>query len=298
VKESTMPAPNWQISVHVGVFQAILSSSWRLQKILRLLDLRVPSDPKHVQKKTKKVVDTPLHLWNSFATHGNIQIQNNMRTKTLLAAAAMLAAGFASSMAQSNVYSLNVVGYVNYTFVGGGLFTATANPLNTSSNTLAGIFGTGSPLTGLPAGSQVQKWDYTLQDFVPYTKTPVGSGWGANAAVPIVPGQAVFVKITGASYTNTYVGEVLQGNLTNATLANFNFIGNLVPDSGTATQVGLVPAAGAQVQKWSTSLQDFVLSSKTPIGWSGAGEPSFAPGDGFFLKNNAAYNWVRNFTVQ
>jgi hypothetical protein len=222
-----------------------------------------------------------------------------MRTKTLLAAAAMLAAGLASSMAQSNVYSLNVVGYVNYTFVGGGLFTATASPLNTSSNTLAGIFGTGNPLTGLPAGSQVQAWSYALQDFVPYTKTPVGSGWGANAAVPIVPGQGVFVKInTAGNYTNTYVGEVLQGNLTNNTLVNFNLIGNMVPDSGTATQVGLVPAPGAQVQKWSTSLQDFVLSSKTPLGWSGAGEPSFVPGDGFFLKNNTAYPWVRNFTVQ
>jgi hypothetical protein len=91
---------------------------------------------------------------------------------------------------------------------------------------------------------------------------------------------------------------VLQGSLANNTLPNFNLIGNMVPDSGTATAVGLVPAAGAQVQKWSTTLQDFVLSSKTPIGWSGAGEPSFAPGDGFFLKNNTAYSWVRNFTVQ
>src|SRR5207249_3273515 len=75
--------------------------------------VRVSDGAKNVQKKTKKVVDSPLRLWNSLATHGNIQIQNNMRTKTLLAAAAMLAAGFASSMAQSNVYSLNVVGYVN-----------------------------------------------------------------------------------------------------------------------------------------------------------------------------------------
>jgi hypothetical protein len=94
------------------------------------------------------------------------------------------------------------------------------------------------------------------------------------------------------------VGEVLQGSLTNATLANFNLIANLVPDSGTAPQVGLEPAAGAQVQKWSVAAQDFVTSSKTPIGWSGAGEPSFVPGDGFFLKNGAAYDWVRNFTVQ
>jgi hypothetical protein len=150
----------------------------------------------------------------------------------------------------------------------------------------------------LPAGTQVQVWDYALQDFVPYTKQPIGDGWsGTGESVPFAPGQAVFVKITGSSVTNTFVGEVLQGNLTNNTLANFNLIGNMVPDSGTATAVGLVPAAGAQVQKWDVTAQDFVLSSKTPIGWSGAGEPNFVPGDGFFLKNNTPYSWVRNFTV-
>lgn len=201
-------------------------------------------------------------------------------------------------MAQSNVYSLNVVGYVNKTLVGGGLFTAVANPLNTTNNTLSGIFGNAT--SGLPAGSQVQVWDHALQDFAAYTKQPVGDGWsGTGESVPFAPGQAVFVKITGASVTNTFVGEVMQGSLTNSTLPNFNLIGNMVPDSGTATVVGLVPAPGAQVQKWDTTLQDFVLSSKTPLGWSGAGEPSFAPGDGFFLKNgpSASYNWIRNFTV-
>jgi hypothetical protein len=199
-------------------------------------------------------------------------------------------------MAQSNVYSLNVVGYVNKTLVGGGLFTAVANPLTTTNNTLSGIFG--GATTGLPAGTQVQVWDHALQDFVPYTKQPVGDGWsGTGESVPFAPGRAVFVKVAGAAITNTFVGEVLQGNLTNSTLVNFNLIGNMVPDSGTATAIGLVPAAGANVQKWDVAAQDFVLSTKTPIGWSGAGEPSFVPGDGFFLRNNAPYNWVRNFTV-
>lgn len=218
-----------------------------------------------------------------------------MRTKTLLIGVA-LAAGMASAVAQSNVYSLNVVGYVNKTLVGGGLFTAVANPLNTTNNTLSGVFGDAT--TGLPAGTQVQVWDYALQDFVPYTKQPVGDGWSGNGeSVPFAPGQAVFVRITGSDVTHTFVGEVLQGSLTNSTLQNFNFIGNMVPDSGTATAIGLVPAAGANVQKWDVVAQDFVLSTKTPIGWSGAGEPSFEPGEGFFLRNNTPYDWVRNFTV-
>ena len=224
-----------------------------------------------------------------------------MRTKTLILAAALTAAGLASSLAQSNVYSLNVVGYVNKTLTGGSLFTLINNPLNTTNNTLAGIFGAGG--VGLPSGSQVQVWDYGTQDFIAYTKQPVGPGFsGGGATVPFPVGKGVFVKInTVGDYTNTFVGEVLQGNLTNATLANFNLIGSLVPQAGLASaDLGLNPAPGAQVQRWDVGIQDFVISTKTPVvnGWSGAGQPNLAVGEGFFLKNNTPYDWVRNFTVQ
>ncbi len=64
-----------------------------------------------------------------------------MRTKTLFIVAAALAAGLATSVAQQNVYSQNVVGYVNKVFTGGGNYTAIANPLNTTNNTLAGLLG-------------------------------------------------------------------------------------------------------------------------------------------------------------
>ena len=51
-------------------------------------------------------------------------IQNKMRTKTLLLTAALSAAGIASSMAQ--VYSVNAVGYVNTPLVTG--FNLISNP--------------------------------------------------------------------------------------------------------------------------------------------------------------------------
>jgi hypothetical protein len=220
-----------------------------------------------------------------------------MRTK-LIAAAALLAAGIASSMAQSNVYSLNVVGYVNRTFVGGGLFTCAANPLNTTNNTLAGVFGGAG--VGLPTGSQVQVWNPGTQDFSIYGKIPILTGWGSGGAtVPFAPGQAVFVKspVSGTDYTNTYVGEVMQGSLTNSTGANFNLVGSITPQAGLATALSLVPAPGAQVQQWDVVNQSLVVHGKTPIGWSG-GEPNIEVGEGFFLKNNTPYGWVQNFTVQ
>src|ERR1043165_8066346 len=57
-----------------------------------------------------------------------------MRTKTLVCAA-ILAAGLASSMAQSNVYSLNVVGYYNVV-IPGGTKVMVANQLNTTNKPL------------------------------------------------------------------------------------------------------------------------------------------------------------------
>src|SRR6266446_1325324 len=104
------------------------------------------------KKKSKKSLTPPCASGIVWATHGNIQIQNNMRTKTLLAAAAMLAAGLASSMAQSNVYSLNVVGYVNKVMPSGGKYIMISNPLNTTSNTINSL------LSGAAVGSQFLKF--------------------------------------------------------------------------------------------------------------------------------------------
>ena len=67
-----------------------------------------------------------------------------MRTKTILTAAALLAAGALTSMAQSNVFSLNVVGYYNLSLTNG--FQLVANQLDLDgtgvNNTLQSVFGT------------------------------------------------------------------------------------------------------------------------------------------------------------
>ncbi len=57
-----------------------------------------------------------------------------MRTKTLLIAAAALAAAVTSSQAQSTVYSQNIVGYVNQVLPGAGVFTSVVAPLQGTTN--------------------------------------------------------------------------------------------------------------------------------------------------------------------
>jgi hypothetical protein len=132
-----------------------------------------------------------------------------MKTKTLLIAAAALAAGVISSEAQ--VYSQNIVGYVNVPVKLG--FNTVANPLDNSiNNSLTNI------ITPGPAydGSTVSLWTGTTYSSVTIDST-VATGVadsGDNFAVtpPVLnPGQAFFFNNTVASNTVTAVGNVHVG---------------------------------------------------------------------------------------
>jgi hypothetical protein len=215
-----------------------------------------------------------------------------MRTKTLLAAAAMLAAGFASSLAQSNVYSLNVVGYVNKVIAGGGpngSYTAVANPLNAATNTI------GALLSSLPSGAAVLKWN-GVDDYDIYDK--VGANFVPNGNASLAPGEGVLIYLLSGSVTNTFVGEVLQGNLTNAYAAGLTMSGNKVPDSGPVSSMQLtnVPS-GSALLKWNFALQDFDIFDRVGANWIPA-TPTLDVGESFFMSAISPFNWVRNFTVQ
>src|SRR5882762_2203521 len=153
-----------------------------------------------------------------------------MRTKTLHCAAA-LAAGVATSMAQSNVYSLNVVGYVNTSLVGSGagLFQMIANPLNATNNTLGALIPSGPP-----DFSALYKWNGAGFDIATFF---LGS-WD-HPEYTLNPGEGGIMQSTGP-WTNTFVGEVLQGSLSNSTTsAGFAIRASKVPQSGTLTILGL-----------------------------------------------------------
>jgi hypothetical protein len=215
--------------------------------------------------------------------------------------AAALAAG--AFMAQAQVYSVNIVGYVNTPLQGLQKFTAVSNPLDDGTNTYASVFG--GVGTGLPSGSQVQRW--TGASFSSANKVAFGSGWTPAGAdlTAIPPGVGVFVKSPSGSadLTNTFVGEVLTGDLTNTLSANFTLAGNQVPVAGTATEIGLTAAlpgtpSGTQVQKWNPATQSYNAFNRVTFGagWTPS-VPSFTVGEGWFVKNNSgvAQDWVQSF---
>lgn len=231
----------------------------------------------------------------------------NMRTKTLVLAAAITAAGLASSMAQSNVYSLNVVGYVNVPIVGDGTYNLLANPLNnTSGNNAVNLFQ--APLIGNT--DQILTWDVNLNDFTDLLTTPtvIGGAWNHDVALP--PGKGFFyVKASSGIKTNTFVGEVVQGSTTNLItgLGTYNLVGSTVPLGGNFTNsiAGLVPAGGDEVLPWDESLNDFRGFAAGQPNWNTGGGGSWnnpncpiEVGRGFFyVRAGANHNWVRTFNV-
>jgi hypothetical protein len=219
-----------------------------------------------------------------------------MRTKTLLAAAAIVAAGLASSMAQSNVYSLNVVGYVNKPYVAG--FNAGSNPLNAPTNDLNHIM-VGSQV---PDNTILFLWNTTLQDFDPSLPTYISgsSSWSPNATLN--PGTGFFL-LAPSAFTNTFVGEVKQGLTTVVISPGFNGIGSPVPIGGSISNVlAQMPALDNDLAfQWDTVTQDFGAIA-TYVGASSTWSPNvnFSVGEGIFYLygGGAPANWNRTFTVQ
>ena len=200
-----------------------------------------------------------------------------MRTKTLLIAAAALAATVISSEAQ--VYS-GVVGYINVTNAP-SQFTLICNALDNGTNTLVSLF------PSVPTGSQIQIWNGS--GFSVATKTP--TSWSPNSTLNV--GQGFFLKIS-SSQTNTLVGAV--DTLPGATVTNnltggvFALIGSPIPFSDTlaSTNLNLKLPTGSQVQIWNGS--GFSVSTKTPTSWSP--NSTIQAGQGFFVKSASTTNFV------
>ena len=220
-----------------------------------------------------------------------------MRTKVLLCAAA-LAASLASSMAQSNVYSLNVVGYYNIT-VGAGQKVMIANQLNTTNNTI------GSLLTAPMVNNNDQLFKYA-GGFTAYQFITALGGWDPDGNGTLNPGEAAFY-VPSVATTLTFVGEVEQGSLTNTLPLSTKVLrASIVPQAGAISTTLLLPGDNndqlftynpTQIPPASYTAYQYI----TALGGWDPSEPMLSVGQGFFYIKAAtglSPSWVRNFTVQ
>jgi hypothetical protein len=255
-------------------------------------------------KKSKKTVDTPPGLWDSRLTHG--KSKNKMRTKTLLVTAALVAAGVASSMAQSNVYSLNVVGYINLPLTKG--FNLLSAPLSGTNNLVGTVLGNTTPV--LDGNALLYTWDSVGGHYAQALSGGGDGTWldanGNPATNTIIPGESFFIFTDQTGVTLTLVGSVSQGPLPIPVNAGFGFYGDPVPVSSDIVSNGFPTLDNSSLYTWNPVAQTYnqaLAGSTTPQGFLDQnGNPvSFAPtvGQGFIYMNpGAATSWPRSFTVQ
>jgi hypothetical protein len=206
-----------------------------------------------------------------------------MRTKTLILAAVLSAVGVATSSAQ--VFSQNAVGYVNKTFTNG--YTLFANPLNNKAangNTLSNLF------PSAPLFANFYKWNGSGFDIATFTP----GGWDLPNLL-LAPGEGAFFN-TDTTFTNTFVGDVEQGNLTNPIPTGFSTKASKVPQAGPVDTLGLTNLSTFDnLYKWNGS--GYTIYTVLPGGTWDPATPSLGIAEGVFLNASVATSWNRTFSV-
>jgi hypothetical protein len=234
-----------------------------------------------------------------------------MRTKTLLLAAVLSAAGIASSLAQA-VYSVNVVGYINLNLSPGlNLITAQLKGTNQNVNT---ILGSTTPV--LAANSLLFTWNATGQKFDNAQIAGGDNKWydpvtGTESTTTVNPGQAFFINNVGAAVTMTLVGEVPTFPVTVSVVNGLGFYGDPAPVSQNIVTNGFPVGDNDLLFTWNPTGQTYNNAligagpSPGPTGWydpvSGT-LTTVAPavGQGFVVNrvSGATTTWNRTFTIQ
>jgi hypothetical protein len=171
-----------------------------------------------------------------------------MRTKTLALSALLGALGTASLVAQTNVYSLNAVGYINVTLAPG--FNIIACQLQTGTNTVANLLNDAS---GIYDGCVVYKYNPAhggyAEDFGDSQGSSYANGWDNNGTITMNPGEAIWFN-NGASsnLVATFVGTVPQGTNTVPIQQGYQMISSPVPFSGDlVTNMGFTNYADSSI---------------------------------------------------
>ena len=206
-----------------------------------------------------------------------------MRTKTLLLAVTLSVAAVASSFAQStNVFSVNAVGYVNLTAPPG--FSMISNPLNATNNTVSSLF-------SVPNGVSIYKYNQA-QGFI---ANNFFFGW-TDPNMTLVPGEGIFFQNPfGTNLNLLFVGEVMQGNLTNAVPAGYSIQSSQVPQAGRLdVDLGFPVVNGDSVYFFNNASGGYTAFNYF-FGWNV--QPTNSVGQSFFVNKAGTTNWVRNFSA-
>jgi hypothetical protein len=197
-----------------------------------------------------------------------------------------------------NVYSLNIVGYVNQAVPAGSAaapaFVLIGNPLKAApDNTIGTVLG-----SQLPANASLLAWDGVTFNEIVYAGGGV-SGWD-DPTLDISPGKGFFIKNpTATAFNITFVGEVLAGVQSNPMTGPFSLVSSKVPVAGDLLtgNLNLTNAvANDSLLTWDgTTYVENVYGGGGAAGWDFP--PTVKVGEAFFYKQAGASHTVDWVTI-
>lgn len=195
----------------------------------------------------------------------------------------------------------NVIGYVNVNMSTG--YNLVANPLDLpTGNYITNV------LPSAPDGTVVYLWDVPNQVFHQAATYYTGFGWD-NTTVQLRPGLG-FCLLAPSNYVSTFVGEVLQGSLSNLVVGNhkLSLLGSKIPlTAALADKLTFPNISGADVQTFDGASQNYSTASTffpnyrwyDPSGVTGTNGPVINPGQAFFVRNPGPDTyWYQSLIVQ
>jgi hypothetical protein len=208
--------------------------------------------------------------------------------KTLLIAAAAFAASVISSQAQ--VYSQNIVGYVNLPVINGYQMYSTPLDLDGTgtNNTVTTVLG-----TNVPVNTQVLTWTGSSYqgDLFSIPKHQTVAVW-STPNQPLNPGEGYFIYNPSNAVTVTVVGTALVGTNSNPALTpggGYYALSSVSPIAGDiVTNFGYQPSLNDQVLIWNPTTQSYsgylyaIPKHQTSPVWSPT-LPQIQVGQSFFL---------------
>jgi hypothetical protein len=218
-----------------------------------------------------------------------------MKSKTLLIAAAALAAGVMTSQAQ--VYSQNIVGYINVPLNAG--YNLIANQLDVDGSGLNNSIYSAVGTNFVPLTTSVLCWNGSSFTTIKLLSNHTWSG-AASAIVTnaMNPGAGFFIDVPAATNV-TFVGNVILGTNTYTIPAGYQIVSLSGPTTNTIDGGGYHPgkigSTGDQLLVWNGS--SFTTHKWLGSSWTG-GDPVLSVSQSVFLDSVNNTNWTQILNVQ
>jgi hypothetical protein len=197
-----------------------------------------------------------------------------------------------SESAQSPIYSVNMVGYVNTQLPPG--LSLICNPLLNTDNTVEGLFRQWD--RNMPDGTQVYKY----VPGVGYEVSIFDGDFWSNPDMDLSPGIGFFVDNPSSStIVNTFVGEVLLGTLINNLPVGFSLEGPLIPQAGSINDLQGIPGEPGDIIRFYVNDGqgggDYVTSVFSGVESRWVPDLVLGVGKGFVSEKQNAQDWIREF---